>query len=177
MGYDVCPDIPPREMRFKNIIEILAGLSLILISLPSQAEIFSVIEAKPASEVWLNAGAYSYHFQRDKGFNSRNYGLGAEYRFSTVSSIMAGAFHNSDWYTSHYLVWHWRPIGMGPVRLGALAGAMDGYPHMLDGGWFFAAIPTIDIDYNNVGATLLLIPSYQNRLHGAISLQLRLRVF
>jgi hypothetical protein len=164
-------------MRFNKIIKMLAGIILASPPLTSQAEIFSIIESKPASELWLNAGAYSYHFQRDKGFNSRNFGLGAEYRFTTVSSIVAGAFHNSDWYTSHYLVWHWQPIGMGPVRLGVYAGAIDGYPQMLDGGWFFAAIPTIGIDYKKVGATLLLIPSYQNRLHGAISLQLRFRVF
>ena len=171
------PLFQTREMRLNDIVKILAGISLGFISLTSQAEIFSVIESKPASELWLNAGAYSYHFQRDKGFNSRNFGLGAEYRYSTVNSIMAGAFHNSDRYTSHYIAWHWQPIGVGPVRLGAFAGAIDGYPQMLDGGWFFAAIPTIGIDYKNVGATLLLIPSYQNRLHGAISLQLRLRVF
>ena len=166
-----------QEMRFIKIIKILAGIVLVFIPLTSHAKIISVIESKPASELWLNAGAYSYHFQRDKGFNSRNFGLGAEYRFSTVSSIVVGAFHNSDWYTSHYIVWHWQPIGLGPVRLGAYAGAIDGYPHMLNGGWFFAVIPTIGFDYNNVGATLLLIPSYQNRLHGAISLQLGLKVF
>lgn len=171
------PDIPTREMRFIKILKILAGISPAFISLASQAEIFSVIESKPVSELWLNAGAYSYHFQREKGFNNRNFGLGAEYSYSTVSSIMAGAFYNSDRYTSHYLVWHWQPIGVGPVRLGAFAGAIDGYPQMLDGGWFFAVIPTIGIDYKSVGATLLLIPSYQNRLHGAISLQLKFRVF
>lgn len=164
-------------MSFKNLFTTFACLGLALASLTLNAETISVVEPTPVSELWLNLGAYSYHFQRDKGLNSRNFGLGAEYRYSTASSIMIGGFYNSDRYTSHYAVWHWQPLGLGPVRFGAVVGAIDGYPNMLDGGWFFAIIPTIGIDYKNIGANLLVIPSYQNRLYGAISLQLKFRVF
>jgi hypothetical protein len=164
-------------MPFKYFLKMLACIGLCFISFTSNAKTFSVIESKPISELWLNPGVYSYHFQRDKDFNNNNYGLGAEYRYSTVGSIMVGGFYNSDRYTSHYVAWHWQPLGLGPVRFGAVVGAIDGYPKMLDGGWFFAVIPTVGIDYENIGASLLLIPSYQNRLHGAISLQLKLRVF
>jgi hypothetical protein len=164
-------------MPFKYFLKMLACIGLCFILFTSNAKTFSVIESKPISELWLNPGVYSYHFQRDKDFNNNNYGLGAEYRYSTVGSIMVGGFYNSDRYTSHYVAWHWQPLGLGPVRFGAVVGAIDGYPKMLDGGWFFAVIPTVGIDYENIGASLLLIPSYQNRLHGAISLQLKLRVF
>jgi hypothetical protein len=164
-------------MPFKYFLKMLACIGLCFISFTSNAKTFSVIESKPISELWLNPGVYSYHFQRDKDFNNNNYGLGAEYRYSTVGPIMVGGFYNSDRYTSHYVAWHWQPLGLGPVRFGAVVGAIDGYPKMLDGGWFFAVIPTVGIDYENIGASLLLIPSYQNRLHGAISLQLKLRVF
>ena len=164
-------------MPIDYIFKTLLYISLISIPLPSQAETISVIKPKPTSELWLNPGVLSYHFQRDKGLNGNNLGLGAEYSYSTVSSIMIGEFNNSDRYTSHYLVLHWQPIGLGPVRFGAVAGVIDGYPNMLDGGWFFAVIPTIGINYKYIGANLLLVPSYQNRLYGAISLQLKLRVF
>jgi hypothetical protein len=164
-------------MPLEYFLKTLVCIGLSCISFASNAETFSVIEPKPISELWLNPGAYSYHFQRDKGFNNNNYGLGAEYRYSTVGSIMVGGFYNSDRYTSHYVVWHWQPLGLGPVRFGAVAGAIDGYPKMLNGGWFFAVIPTVGIDYKYIGARLLLVPSYQNRLHGAISLQLKFRVF
>lgn len=164
-------------MRHNSIFKILVYIFLISISLPSKAETFSVIKPKSANQLWLNAGAFSYHFQREKRLNGTNLGLGAEYRYSTVSSIMIGEFENSDRYSSHYIVWHWQPIGLGPIRFGAVAGAIDGYPNMLNGGWFFAAIPTIGINFKDIGANLLLIPSYQNRLYGAISLQLTLRVF
>ena len=48
---------------------------------------------------------------------------------------------------------------------------------MLDGGWFIAVIPAASFEYKNVGANLMFVPSYKDRLYGAISLQLKFRVF
>lgn len=143
----------------------------------ANAAIFSVPESKPVSELWLNPGFYSYHFDRDKDLNGNNFGLGAEYRYSTVSSLTLGFFDNSNRKTSHYAGWYWQPLALGPVRLGAVFGAINGYPDMLNGGWFAAAIPAASFEYGRVGANLLFVPSYQNRLYGALSLQLKLRVF
>jgi hypothetical protein len=143
----------------------------------SGAEIFSFIEPGPMSELWLNPGFYSYHFQREKKLNNNNFGLGGEYRFSTVSAFLFGEIDNSDRKTSHYVGWYWRPVGVGPVRLGAIAGAMDGYPKMVNGGWFFAVIPTAGIEYKNVGANLMYVPSYRDRLYGTISFQVKFKVY
>lgn len=164
-------------MKFYRLLA--TGICIVMTSFPtaSDAEIFSIIETKPISELWLNPGFYSYHFQRDKGLNNRDFGLGGEYRYSTVSSITLGLFDNSDRQTSHYAGWYWQPVGLGPVRFGAVFGAVDGYPKMLNGGWFPAAIPTASIEYKNLGVNLLIVPSYQNRLYGALSLQFKLRVF
>jgi len=167
---------PVRKIAFTRLLQILICIVATSISLSSNAEILSIIESKSISEIWLNPGAYSYHFQKDKGFDNNNIGLGGEYRYSTTGSVMLGFFHNSDRNTSHYVVWHWQPLELGPVHLGAVVGVVDGYPQMLDGGWFPAVIPMLSVEYQNIGANLLLVPSYQNRLHGAISLQLKLRV-
>lgn len=156
---------------------MLACVGLASVSFTSGAETYVIIEPKPISELWLNPGLYSYHFQREKGFNNDNFGLGVEYRYSTVSSVTLGLFYNSDRQTSHYAGWYWQPLGLGPVRLGAVLGAMDGYPKMVNGGWFFAAIPTASIEHKNFGANLMFVPSYKDRLYGAISLQLKLKVF
>ncbi len=156
-------------------LKFLAVIGLAAISFTSGAETFSIVESKPMSELWLNPGLYSYHFQREKGLNNNNFGLGGEYRFSTVSSVTLGVFDNSDRKTSHYAGWYWQPLELGPVHLGAVVGAMNGYPKMVNGGWFFAFIPTASIEYKNVGANLMYVPSYQDRLYGAISLQLKLR--
>ena len=164
-------------MKFYRLLA--TGICIVMTSFSpaSDAEIFSIIESKPISELWLNPGFYSYHFQREKGLNNRDFGLGGEYRYSTVSSITLGLFDNSDRQTSHYAGWYWQPVGLGPVRFGAVFGAIDGYPKMLNGGWFPAVIPTASIEYRNLGVNLLIVPSYQNRLYGALSLQFKLRVF
>jgi hypothetical protein len=164
-------------MPFKNWLKTLAYIGLVSIPLTSSAEIFSIIESKPISELWLNPGFYSYHFQREKGRNNNNLGVGGDYRFSTVSSLTLGIFDNSDRLTSRYVGWYWQPVGLGPVRFGAVVGTMDGYPFMVNGGWFFAFIPTASMEYKSVGANLTYVPSYKDRLYGAISLQLKFRVF
>jgi hypothetical protein len=125
----------------------------------------------------LNPGSYSYHFQKDKGLNNNNSGLGGEYRYSTVSSVTLGVLDNSDRQTSRYAGWYWQPLELGPVRLGAVVGGMDGYPKMRNGGWFVVAIPTASLEYKYIGANLMFIPGYKDRLYGAISLQLKIKVF
>jgi hypothetical protein len=135
------------------------------------------IESKPLGELWLNPGMVSYHFDRDKDLNGNNYGLGAEYRFSTVASVTAGRFHNSDRDYSNYAGIYYQPFAIGPVRIGAVVGGFDGYPRMRDGGWFMAAIPMLSYEYGRVGLNVAIIPTYKDRLYGAISFQLKLKVF
>lgn len=151
--------------------------SLLLTSHTARADTFEVIESQPLKQVWLNAGFYSYHFDRDKGLNDSNPGLGAEYRFSTVASATAGRFYNSDRQYSNYVGVYYQPFRIGPVRLGAVVGAFDGYPNMRDGGWFPAAIPTASVEYKSVGVNVAVVPKYKDRLYGALSVQLKLKVF
>lgn len=161
-----------RASRLACAALLLAG------TLPVHADdLFTTIENKPLKEVWLNPGFYSYHFQRDKHLNDSNPGLGAEYRFSTVASVTAGRFYNSDRFYSNYAGVYYQPFALGPVRLGVVAGGFNGYPKMRDGGWFLAAIPTLSAEYKSVGVNVAIVPTYKDRLYGAISVQLKLKVF
>jgi hypothetical protein len=135
------------------------------------------VESKPLSETWLNAGFYSYHFQEDIGLNNENPGFGVEYRLSTVNSLTAGRFYNSDRAYSNYAGWYYEPAAYGPVRFGAVVGAFNGYPKMLNGGWFPAVIPVLSMEYQRVGMNIAIVPSYKDRLYGAISFQLKLKVW
>lgn len=153
------------------------GALMLAYACGAQADVFNMIENQPLSETWLNAGFYSYHFQRDKGLNDSNPGLGAEYRFSTVASATAGRFYNSDRAYSNYLGVYYQPIQIGPFRVGAVVGGFSGYPKMRDGGWFPALVPTISYEYQRVGVNLAIVPSYKDRLYGALSFQLKLKVF
>ncbi|MYM88497.1 hypothetical protein GTP91_15105 [Rugamonas sp. FT82W] len=158
-------------------LRIAGAVLLASLSGAAAADTFETIEAAPLKEVWLNGGFYSYHFQRDKGLNDSNPGLGGEYRFSTVASATAGRFYNSDRAYSNYVGVYYQPWKIGPVRLGAVAGGFSGYPKMRDGGWFLAAIPTASFEYKSVGVNVAIVPTYKDRLYDAISVQLKLKVF
>lgn len=167
-------------MTPRNILTIL--LFPFMVSIPTACFAdsfgpFTIAESKPISEVWLNPGFYSYHFQKDIDLDNNNYGIGVEYRYSTVNAITNGSFRNSNRDTSRYAGWYWQPIAIGPIRLGAVVGALDGYRKMNDGGWFIAAIPAASFEYKNIGANLIFTPTYQDKLHGALSLQLKVKVY
>ena len=156
--------------------KLLLGATFTALSFPAFADTFTTIENQPLSELWVNPGFYSYHFQRDKGFDDTNPGWGAEYRFSTVASATAGRFHNSARRMSNYAGVYYQPWAIGPVRLGAVVGGFNGYPKMRDGGWFLAAIPVISMEYQRVGVNFAIVPTYKERLHGALSVQLKFKL-
>lgn len=136
-----------------------------------------IIESKPFNEVWIDSGFLSYHWDRDQNLNDNNYGLGGEYRFSSVSAITFGRFYNSDRKYSNYAGVYYQPLKLGPFRLGAVAGGFNGYPNMRNGGWFLAAIPVLSTEWNRFGINLAFVPTLKNRLYGAISLQIKIKVW
>lgn len=145
---------------------------------PSMAgEIFSAIDAGARKQFWLDTGFATWHFDSDKGLNGRNPGVGMEYHFSNRSALTAGRFYNSDRRHSHYAGLMFQPYAIGPVRLGAVLAAFNGYPKMREGGWFPALVPAASIEYQRVGINLAFVPGYKDRLHGGISLQLKVRLY
>jgi hypothetical protein len=141
-----------------------------------QNQFFEIVDNKPLSETWLNAGFYSYHFQRDKGLSDSNPGIGAEYRYSTVAALTAGRFYNSDRQYSNYAGVYYQPFSIGGVRLGAVLGGFNGYPKMRNGGWFLAVVPVASYEYKRVGLNLAFVPTYKDRLYGALSFQLKVKI-
>ena len=64
----------------KIVTAILIVTSLPTLSNTAQADTwdsFKFIDSKPNSEVWLNPGFYSYHFESDLNLNNNNLGFGA----------------------------------------------------------------------------------------------------
>ncbi len=138
---------------------------------------FAIVEPKPISEFWLNPGFYSYHFKKDVNLNNYNFGLGGEYRYSTTTSVEAGGFHNSDWKRSYYVGWNWQPLELGSVRLGGVAGLINGYPKAFHGGWFPAVLPQASFEHKNMGANIIFTPGYKDRLYAALSFQLKIKLY
>jgi hypothetical protein len=162
-----------------NTQRILTAMAacLALAPLARADDLFTKIDATPKSEFWLDSGFATYHFDRDKDLNGANWGLGAEYRFSGTMAATVGRFYNSDREYSNYAGVIWQPYAIGPVRLGAAIAAFNGYPHMRDGGWFPALVPTLTYEYKRVGVNVGIIPSYKDRLYGGISVQLKFKLF
>ena len=136
-----------------------------------------IIPVKEKSQLWLNPGLYSYHFDRNKDFNSINYGFGAEYKFSSVASVTIGSYRNSYYHPSLYIGAYWQPIAIGPVQVGVVAGGFNGYANTNNGGWFPAVLPALTVEGDLVGLNLVVIPTIPNHVSGSLSLQLKVKVF
>ena len=137
----------------------------------------NVIEPQSKSEIWINPGMYSYHFQKDQNLNNNNWGVGLEYRFNTVASVTLGNFKNSDSGHSSYIGAYYQPIAIGPLKIGVVAGGFNGYQSTNNGGWFPAVLPALTLEEGRFGANLFLIPTVGDRVHGAISLQLKVKLY
>jgi hypothetical protein len=138
---------------------------------------FRILDPKPENQFWINPGMVSYHFQQDKNLNGGNWGTGLEYRFNTVASLTAGRFYNSDRQYSNYAGVYYQPIAVGPIKIGAVFGSFNGYPASNNGGWFAAALPALTWEGDLLGANIFIIPTVGDRVHGAISLQLKIKLF
>ena len=129
-----------------------------------------------ASRLWLNAGFYSAHFDGHKGLRNANPGLGLEYKLGGDWSATAGRFINSDNMHSSYVGAYHQPWTFAGAKLGVVAGAFTGYPKAFNGGWFPALIPVASWEGERFGLNVALVPPLQDRLYGAISFQLKLRL-
>jgi hypothetical protein len=141
------------------------------------SDFFSIAKHEAQSELWLNPGMFSYHFDRDRSFNSRNMGFGAEYRYSSVASLTLGTYRNSYHESSNYMGAYWQPIQLGVFKFGAVAGVFNGYSKTNDGGWFPALIPVFTYEGDRFGVNLLLVPSIPEKVAGSLSVQFKFKAF
>jgi hypothetical protein len=163
-----------------NTLKLFFALLFLAAHTVARADNFgpiTIVDSRPINEVWLNAGFYSYHFERDLNLDDNNLGIGAEYRFSNVSALTIGGFHNSDLQISRYAALLWQPIEIAGVRLGVLLGTINGYPMAFNGQFFPIILPVASFEYKFVGFNLTVVPTIPNLLHGSISLQMKLKVF
>lgn len=150
----------------------VALIALLAVSATAQAQ-----EAFEPS-LSLTLGGMSYHFDRSKGYNEHNTGLGLEYRFREDVSVTVGQYRNSVRNDTHYAAINYQPLSVGPVRIGASIGVMDGYPNMRNGGAFFAALPMLTYETKHFGVNFGVIPDVPKKgIDGAFILQLKYKLF
>jgi hypothetical protein len=158
-----------------NLALLMAFAAVAPASLAQSAPAALDLTPPSSSQVWLNVGGFSRHFNRQAGHNENNLGLGIEYRTSPEISYMAGSYYNSVRKNTHYAAVNWQPWTMGGFKLGAAVGVMNGYPAMNRGGNFFAALPMATFEGRRFGVNVGLIPSMKD-VDGAVIVQFKLRV-
>jgi hypothetical protein len=104
-----------------------------------------------------------------------NPGLGFEYRIDDTWSATAGRYINSDNANSSYVGAYYQPWIVSGVKLGVVAGAFNGYPKALNGGWFPAVLPVATLESGKFGLNVAWVPPLKDRLYGAVSFQLKFR--
>jgi len=166
-----------QGVRAGIAILLLAGCSCHAEEQPATAP----TKANPAADefnLWIAPGIFSHHFDRNAGYRERNWGFGVQSNLSESVSVMAGNYINSDNDRSDYAGVIWQPWSWHSVKIGLAAAAFNGYPLMLNGGWFPAILPLLSIRNERVGVNLTAIPSYASRgLHGSVAAQFLLRVW
>lgn len=159
------------------IITIGLLLSASQYCLATSDDLINIIPIVEKREVWINPGLVSYHFDRNQEFNSLNYGLGFEYKFSSVSSFTIGTYRNSYYATSNYIGMYWQPLVVGPASIGVVAGGFNGYSNTNQGGWFPALLPAISIEGDLLGLNIIVIPTIPNHVAGSLTFQMKFKVF
>ena len=125
--------------------------------------------------IWLNAGFLSHHLQNDQSFNDTNTGLGIEVPLSSVYSLTAGQYINSNNATTHYLGACVMPLQWGTTKAGFAVGGFNGYPTYKGGGWFAAAVPALEIETHNWGLNILYVPPVIPQVASVLSFQIKYR--
>lgn len=130
------------------------------------------------SRLWVSpTGLRSYHSERDKNFNEQNRGIGAEYDLSRNVKLAAGQFDNSLSRQSQYAgaALLGRPFSsLEGLRMGALAGLINGYPEMRKGGLFPMVAPILAYEGDNFGLNILGLPKVGN-VSPVIAAQMKFR--
>jgi hypothetical protein len=159
----------------------LSGKWVILFAFCMALDGADAADTEFSPQVWLNAGLFSYHFDRSLDLRENNVGFGAEILVAPDHALMAGTYINSNRARTHYGAYQWRPLHWQPaginVNAGIVVGAFDGYPNMRDGGWFIGAMPVLSVEGKRFGANFTVVPTIKDRIDGAVAVQLKLRVW
>jgi len=168
-----------RTLLTRSLMMLVCGLCACPPVVQAQA-----VNAQPQTSdkqkpllLWLNAGFYSAHFDTDKGLRNSNPGLGVEAVINEDWSATAGGFTNSYDARSNYLGAYYQPWHWGRYKAGVVGGVFNGYPKAFDGGWFPAVLPVATWESRWVGLNVALVPPLKDRLYGAVSFQLKVRVW
>ncbi len=158
----------------KILLRVLLATGLLTASVIAHAD---ASPAETPEQLWVHAGALSFHPNQDKHYNGNNLGLGLEYRLRPDLTLMAGGFSNSLNRDSVYLAMGYQPWTVDAWRFGVAVGVMNGYSRLGQEQVFPAAISVATYEGKRFGVNVGLIPDIAAAgVDGALVLQFKLRL-
>lgn len=130
-----------------------------------------------ANQLWINVGGVSQHFDNATALNQENFGYGVEYQVDRNRYLVLGAYRNSVHADTRYFGGAWMPLSYKAFKLGAIAGVVNGYKDMRNGGYFPVILPVLAVEGGRVGANFVYIPSIAAKVSGAVAMQLKYRFY
>lgn len=107
-------------MKFTDLLLIMFVVLMLLgIGYPRKAH----------GDDYVTATLTSYHFDRSKNYNERNYGLGYERQFDENWRGHFGFYENSKYRTTVHAFASYSPWRVGDWRAGVMFGPATGYSH------------------------------------------------
>lgn len=173
---DLCRAVVPGITRRAVLPFLRAAMITLAVMASAHAD-----DRRFIQQVWLNPGFFSWHFNRSLDLREDNWGFGVEVAFAPDHAAMAGNFINSENDRSNYAAYLWRPLHWRPygidVHAGIAVGAFDGYQRVNNGGWFVAPLPLLAVEGRYLGLNLTVVPTIEDKVNGAIVIQIKLRVW
>lgn len=162
-------------MRAVNMLP--TALALLLCGGPACAQ-------QVTPQWWADLNIGSHHFGNDdeflaegERFNEFNPGVGLEVQWHPRHALAAGYFRNSVDENSLYALYQYTPLQLGRhVRIGAMAGAVTGYPGYNDGGIAPAGGLIAKLEGERVGVNLIVLPEIRNVTPTTLGLQFKVRL-
>ena len=161
--------------RLVSCVTLFSGL--VFVPLPADAA-----ELMPARDVtaeakssWVTAGWLSWHFRKADERNAANLGIGLEIDANPQWTMAGGVYHNSFYDTSLYVGAIRQFWVKDRWRLGLMLGAVNGYRHLNDGGFYPYVFPMAQYQGQTLGVNLALVPPVNAATGGLLAVQLKVR--
>ena len=126
------------------------------------------------ADTWIVGTVASIHYNADKKYEERNYGVGIEQDLAENWRAAAGVYRNSNRRDSLYFGLGWHPLKWGNWKLGAAFLLVGGYETPDRPELVKAAFPVLTYEQDRWGANVAFIPQVKDN-PGLVGFQIKFK--
>jgi hypothetical protein len=161
--------------RLPSCAALLSGLVFVPLFADPAELIPAKVDTAAAKSRWVTAGWLSWHFRKADERNAVNLGIGLEIDANPRWTMAGGVYHNSFYDTSFYVGAIRQFWVKDSWRLGLMLGAVNGYRHLNDGGFYPYVFPMLQHQGQTLGVNLALVPPVDKTTGGLVAVQFKVR--